>query len=101
MLLHLPNKKGAYMAGVSMNKFEQFVENAYRGIPERTSTVEEKEKAIAAKKKILQHPNCPKETKIALLREIATIEGEIAGIKNEQRDASMNSSIFPKMNDLG
>ena len=101
MLLHLPNKKGAYMAGVSMNKFEQFVENAYRGIPEQTSTVEEKEKAIAAKKKILQHPNCPKETKTALLREIATIEGEIAGIKNEQRNASMNSSMFPKRNDLG
>ena len=101
MLLHLPNKKGAYMAGVSMNKFEQFVENAYRGIPEQTSTVEEKEKAIAAKKKILQHPNCPKETKTALLREITTIEGEIAGIKNEQRNASMNSSIFPKRNDLG
>ena len=99
MLLHLPNKKGAYMAGVSMNKFEQFVENAYRGIPEQTSTVEEKEKAIAAKKKILQYPNCPKETKTALLREIATIEGEIAGIKNEQRNASMNSSIFPKRND--
>ena len=89
------------MAGVSMNKFEQFVENAYRGIPEQTSTVEEKEKAIAAKKKILQHPNCPKETKTALLREIATIEGEIAGIKNEQRNASMNSCIFPKRNDLG
>ena len=101
MLLHLPNKKGAYMAGVSMNKFEQFVENAYRGIPEQTSTAEEKEKAIAAKKKILQHPNCPKETKTALLREIATIEGEIAGIKNEQHNASMNSSIFPKRNDLG
>ena len=101
MLLHLPNKKGAYMAGVSMNKFEQFVENAYRGIPEQTSTVEEKEKAIAAKKKILQHPNCPKETKTALLREIATIEGEIAGINNEQRNASMNSSIFPKRNDFG
>ena len=63
MLLHLPNKKGAYMAGVSMNKFEQFVENAYRGIPEQTSTVEEKEKAIAAKKKILQYPNCPKKLK--------------------------------------
>ena len=39
------------MAGVSMNKFDQFVENAYRGIPERTSTVEEKERAIAAKKR--------------------------------------------------
>ena len=89
------------MAGVSMNKFDQFVENAYRGIPERTSTVEEKERAIAAKKKILQHPDCPKETKTALLREIATIEGEIAGIKNDERTASKNSSIFPKRNNLG
>ena len=89
------------MAGVSMNKFDQFVENAYRGIPERTSTVEEKERAIAAKKKILQHPDCPKETKTALLREIATIEGEIAGIKNDERTASMNNSIFPKRNNLG
>ena len=89
------------MAGVSMNKFDQFVENAYRGIPERTSTVEEKERAITAKKKILQHPDCPKETKTALLREIATIEGEIAGIKNDERTASMNSSIFPKRNNLG
>ena len=89
------------MAGVSMNKFDQFVENAYKGIPERTSTVEEKERAIVAKKKILQHSDCPKETKTALLREIATIEGEIAGIKNEQRNASMNSSIFFLRNDLG
>lgn len=89
------------MAGVSMNKFDQFVENAYKGIPERTTTVEEKERAIAAKKKILQHPDCPKETKTALLREIATIEGEIAGIKNDERTASMNSSIFPKRKNLG
>lgn len=89
------------MTGVSMNKFDQFVENAYRGIPERTSTVEEKERAIAAKKKILQHPDCPKETKTALLREIATIEGEIAGIKESERKEAMNSSIFPKRNNLG
>ena len=89
------------MADVSTNKFNQFVENAYRGIPERTSTVEEKERAIAAKKKILQHPDCSKKTKTALLHEIATIEGEIAGIKNDEKTASMNSSIFPKRNDLG
>lgn len=101
MLLHLPNKKGAYMTGVSMNKFEQFVENAYRGIPDQTSTVKDKERAIAAKKKILQHPDCPKETKTALLREIATIEGEITGIKEQERNEAMNSSVFPKRNDLG
>ena len=89
------------MAGVSMNKFDQFVKNAYRGIPERTSTVEEKERAIAAKKKILQHPDCSKKTKTALLREIATIEGEIAGIKESERNEAMNSSIFPKRNNLG
>ncbi len=53
------------MAGVSINKFDQFVKNAYRGIPEQTSTVEEKEKAIAAKKKILQHPVCPAKSKVA------------------------------------
>ena len=89
------------MADVSMNKFDQFVKNAYRGIPERTSTVEEKERAIAAKKKILQHPDCSKKTKTALLREIASIEGEIAGIKNDEKTASMNRSIYPKRNNLG
>lgn len=100
MLLHLSNRKGAYMAGGNVS-FNDFVEKAYAGIPERTSTVEDKERAIAAKKKILQHPDCPKESRTALLREIATIESEIAGIKSEQRNASMNSSIFPKRNDLG
>ena len=85
----------------AIDKVCEFVEKAYQGIPDRTSTVEEKQRAIAAKKKILQHPDCPKETKTALLREIATIEGEIAGIKNDERTASMNSSIFPKRNNLG
>lgn len=88
------------MAGGNVS-FNDFVEKAYAGIPERTSTVEDKERAIAAKKKILQHPDCPNESRTALLREIATIEGEIADIKSEQRNVSMNSSIFPKRNDLG
>lgn len=88
------------MAGVNV-AFDKFVERAYSGIPEQTSTVEEKEKAIAAKKKILQHPDCPKESKSILLQEISTIEGEIASIKNANRTASMNSSIFPARNNLG
>ena len=100
MSLHLPEKKGAYMAGENVS-FNDFVEKAYAGIPERTSTVEDKERAIAAKKKILQHPDCPSSSKPELLKEIAIIESEIAGIKNEQRNASMNSSIFPKRNNLG
>lgn len=41
------------MAGDSVS-FEKFVERAYRGIPERTLTIEEKERAIRAKKKILK-----------------------------------------------
>lgn len=81
--------------------FSKFVENAYRGIPEQTSTLEDKERAIAAKKKILNHPNCPNETKAQLRKEISIIEGEIAGIKSEQRSQSMNSSIFGIRNDLG
>ena len=89
------------MAGVSMNKFDQFVENAYRGIPEQTSTVRDKERAIAAKKKILQHPDCPAKSKVALKKEIEIIEGEIAGIKEQERNEAMNSSVFPMRNDLG
>ena len=91
------------MAGenVSNVSFDRFVERAYAGIPDRTSTIEEKERAIAAKKKILAHPSCPESSKATLRQEIATIEGEIAGIKNEQRNASMNSSVFPSRNNLG
>ncbi len=81
--------------------FDKFVERAYRGIPERTETIEEKERAIKAKKKILNHPDCPKESKNALRHEISIIKGEIDAIKSEQRNQAMNSSIFPSRENLG
>ncbi len=88
------------MAGDSVS-FEKFVERAYRGIPERRSTIEEKERAIAAKKKILNHPDCPKEGKDAILKEISVIENEIDVLKSEQRSQSMNSSVFQPRDNLG
>lgn len=81
--------------------FNDFVEKAYAGIPDRTTTVEQKERAIAAKKKILAHPDCPSKTKEALRNEIATIQGEIDAMNNEARTQSMNSSIYPPRNNLG
>lgn len=88
------------MAGDSVS-FEKFVERAYKGIPERTSTIEEKERAIRAKKKILNHPDCPKESKAKLMQEISTIRGEISTMKSEARNQAMNSSIFPPRDNLG
>ena len=91
------------MAGdsVSFDKFDKFVQRVTAGIPDRTETIEQKEKAIKAKKKILKHPSCPEESKPVLKQEISVLEDEINSIKKEQREQSMNSSIFPKRNDLG
>lgn len=88
------------MAGNNIS-FSEFVEKAYQGIPDRTSTVEEKQRAIAAKKKILQHPDCPREKRAEILNEIKIIEGEIAGIKESEHNLAMNSSVFPPRNNLG
>lgn len=88
------------MAGNNVS-FSEFVDRIYKGIPDRTSTVEEKERAIAAKKKILQHPDCPSEKRAEILNEIKTIEGEIAGIKASEHNQAMNSSVFPPRNNLG
>lgn len=87
------------MAGEKIS-FNEFVENTYKGIPERTSTVRDKERAIEAKKKILNHPDCPNSTKTEIRKEIAIIEGEITAMKDESRNQSMNSSIFSNRNDL-
>lgn len=88
------------MAGNNVS-FNEFVEKTYAGIPERTSTIEQKEKAIKAKKKILQHPDCPREKRAEILKEIKTIEGEIAGIKEAEHNQAMNSSVFPPRDNLG
>lgn len=88
------------MAGNNVS-FSEFVDRAYKGIPDRTSTVEEKERAIAAKKKILQHPDCPPQKKAEILKEIGILQGEIAGIKASEHNQAMNSSVFPPRNNLG
>lgn len=85
------------MTSVDKSDFKTFVEQQYAGIPDRTSTIEDKEKAIKAKKEILKHPDCPESSKIEIKKEIATIEAEIEAIKSEQN----NTSIFPPRNNLG
>ena len=75
----------------SKEDFKTFADRLNKTFPDRTSTVEEKERAIAAKKKIMAHPDCPADTKKVLQKEIATIESEIQRI----------SSVFDKRNDLG
>lgn len=74
--------------------FKAFVDQQYKGIPDRTTTVEQKERAIKAKKAILNHPDCPNDSKAKIREEIKTIESEIKAIKSEERNKSMNSSIF-------
>lgn len=75
----------------SKEDFKTFADRLNKTFPDRTSTVEEKEREIAAKKKIMAHPDCPADTKKVLQKEIATIESEIRRI----------SSVFGKRNDLG
>ncbi len=66
----------------SGQSFDEFVARAYQGIPDRTTTVEDKQKAILAKISILNHPECPQESKSVLLQEIAIINDEINRIKS-------------------
>ncbi len=46
----------------------------------------------------MAHPQCPHDTKVALRKEISTIEDEI---KRMQQETAMNTSIFGRRNDLG
>ena len=75
----------------SKEDFKTFADRLNKTFPDRTSTVDEKEKAIAAKKKIMAQPDCPADTKKVLQKEIAIIQGEI----------NRMSSVFGKRNDLG
>ena len=75
----------------SKEDFKTFADRLNKTFPDRTSTVEEKERAIAAKKKIMAHPDCPADTKKVLQKEIAIIQGEIQRM----------SSVFGKRDDLG
>ena len=71
--------------------FETYADRLNNTFPDRTSTIEEKERAIAAKKKIMAHPDCPADTKKVLQKEIAIIQEEIQRM----------SSVFGKRYNLG
>ncbi len=90
------------MTQVNVSEFQKFAEAVNRGIPETTSTVRDKQNVVAAKKRILSHPDCPAEAKMELLKDIAKLEAEIKKLeerkKNEKHEQVLNTSIFPKRN---
>ncbi len=90
------------MAQVNGSEFQKFAESVNRGIPETTNTIPEKNNVIAAKKRILSHPNCPPEAKAELLKDIAKLEAEIQKLEDKQKaekhEEFKNTSIFPKRN---
>lgn len=90
------------MTQVNGSEFQKFAQEINRSIPETTSTVRDKQNVIAAKKRILAHPDCPPEAKAELLKDIAKLEQEIKKLedreKNEKHEQVLNTSIFPKRN---
>ena len=90
------------MVQVNGSEFQKFAESVNRGIPETTNTIPEKNNVIAAKKRILSHPNCPPEAKAELLKDIAKLEAEIQKLEDKQKaekhEEFKNTSIFPKRN---
>lgn len=78
--------------------FGAFADRLNKTVPDVTSTVEEKKHAIEVKKKIMNHPQCPSDTKTTLRKEIGIIQGEIDRMNH---DTAMNTSVFGTRNDLG
>ncbi len=68
--------------------FGKFADRLNATIPEQTSNIPDKKRAIDVKKQILAHPNCPNEVKTELKKEIQILQKEIERIEN------MNSSVF-------
>lgn len=90
------------MSKVNGSDFQKFAESINRGIPERTSTISGKNTVIAAKKRILNYPDCPPEAKAELLKDIQTLEKEIKKLEAKQKadkhEDVKNTSIFQKRN---
>lgn len=76
--------------------FNEFCAKAYEGIPDRTTTSADKEKAILAKISILNHPQCPPQLKSVLLGEISTINGELRAIDKETTGTNNDFEAFAK-----
>ena len=62
--------------------FDEYSDRLNNSIPQVTTTVEQKRKAIAIKKQIMAHPACPLEVKQVLLNEIKIIQNEINGMSS-------------------
>ena len=75
-----------------------FADRLNKTVPDRTSTIEEKKHAIEVKKRIMNHPQCPNDTKATLRKEIDTIQAEI---DRKEHDTAMNTSVFKTRNNLG
>ncbi len=82
----------------SYEDFGTFADRLNKTVPDRTSTVEEKKHAIEVKKKIMNHPQCPSDTKVTLRKEIGIIQAEIDRMEH---DTAMNTSVFGTRNNLG
>lgn len=78
--------------------FDTFADKLNKTVPDSTSTVEEKKRAIEVKKKIMNHPQCPNDTKTTLRKEIGIIQAEIDRMEH---DTAMNTSVFGTRNNLG
>ena len=78
--------------------FDTFADKLNKTVPDSTSTVEEKKRAIEVKKKIMNHPQCPSDTKTTLRKEIGIIQAEIDRMEH---DTAMNTSVFGTRNNLG
>lgn len=78
--------------GVQEN-FANYAEGLNKTVPDRTSTIEEKNHAIEVKKRIMAHPDCPQEVKNELQKEINTIEDEIGRIEKSSTENPTKNGI--------
>jgi len=87
------SKNGSTQQTSKSKSYEDFGKLADRlnaTIPEQTSNIPDKKRAIDIKKQLLAHPNCPSDAKQELQKEIQILEKEIERIEN------MNSSVFDR-----
>jgi hypothetical protein len=78
--------------------FTEYANKLNAMIPDKTSDIQQKTKAIGIKTALLSHPECPEETKKALMKEIEIIQGEIDKIRQLNKStkpvAPVNNASF-------
>ncbi len=81
-------------------EFNTFADKQNAKFPEKTKTIAQKKTAIAAKTAIINHKDCPPETKFQIKKEIEIIKKEIKQLENEEKQAkakeNKDKSIFKK-----